>query len=120
MPAMPDVLTIPVGTGRSGPVSGAMQGGAVDSPGHRRPRVGAGPGRPVTGTGPPMLPARARRRAGGTWPRNWREDPCPPRSTSMPDHRHITPEARAWLDETTAHITADARAIHAAFPAARR
>jgi hypothetical protein len=38
----------------------------------------------------------------------------------MPEHRHITPEARAWLDETTARIAADARAIRAAFPAAGR
>jgi hypothetical protein len=39
---------------------------------------------------------------------------------SMLEHRYITPEARAWLDEATAHIAADARAIHTAFPAARR
>jgi len=32
----------------------------------------------------------------------------------------MTPEARAWLDETTARIASDGRAIHTAFPAARR
>lgn len=38
----------------------------------------------------------------------------------MPEHRHLTPEARAWLDETTARIASDARVIRTAFPAARR
>ncbi len=38
----------------------------------------------------------------------------------MAEHRPIAPEARAWLDETTARIASDARAIRTAFPAARR
>lgn len=44
---LPDVLTLLAGIGRSGPVSGEMQGGAFDSPGHRMPLSGAVPGRPV-------------------------------------------------------------------------
>ncbi len=43
----------------------------------------------------------------------------------MPEHPHlppqdISPQARAWLDETTARIAADPGAVRAAFPAAGR